>query len=46
MARATATGKAMLEKTVSRHGNSGHVYVPKSWIGKNVAIILEPKEDE
>ena len=46
MVKITVTGKAILEKEVRRHGNSGHVYVPKAWIGKKVAVILEPKEDE
>ncbi|MCG2719585.1 MAG: DUF2080 family transposase-associated protein [Nanoarchaeota archaeon] len=34
------TGFEMLEKQVSKSGNSGRVYVPVEWIGKQVKIIL------
>lgn len=34
------TGYEMLEKKVTKSGNSGRVYVPIDWIGKNVKIIL------
>lgn len=34
------TGYEMLEKRVSRSGDSGRVYVPVSWLGKRVKIIL------
>ena len=34
------TGYEMLEKRVSRSGDSGRVYVPANWIGKRVKIIL------
>lgn len=37
------TGFEMLEKTVNKSGNSGRVYVPIEWIGKNVKIILLEK---
>ena len=34
------TGYEMLEKEVTKSGNSGRVYVPIDWIGKKVKIIL------
>ena len=34
------TGYEMLEKQVNKSGNSGRVYVPIEWDGKNVKIIL------
>lgn len=34
------TGFEMLEKQVTKSGNSGRVYVPVEWIGKRVKIIL------
>jgi|TARA_Y100000310_G_scaffold310834_1_gene356480 putative transposon-encoded protein len=37
------TGYEMLEKRVNKSGNSGRVYVPIEWIGKNVKIILIQK---
>ena len=37
------TGYEMLEKQVNKSGNSGRVYVPVEWIGKNVKIILLEK---
>ena len=37
------TGYEMLEKKVSKSGNSGRVYVPVEWIGKRVKIILVEK---
>ena len=33
-------GYEMLEKKINKSGNSGRVYVPIEWIGKNVKIIL------
>jgi putative transposon-encoded protein len=32
-------GEEMLEKEVKQSGNSGRVYMPPEWIGKNVKII-------
>ncbi len=29
-----------LEKTVTKTSNSGHIIVPKEWIGKKVKILL------
>lgn len=37
------TAYEMLEKRVNKSGNSGRVYVPVEWIGKNVKIILIEK---
>lgn len=36
-------GFEMLEKVVNKSGNSGRVYVPIEWVGKNVKIILLEK---
>ncbi len=36
-------GYEMLEKKVNKSGNSGRVYVPVEWIGKNVKVILLEK---
>ena len=36
-----------IEKDVKNQGNSGAVYVPKSWSGKKVLVLLlEPLEEE
>lgn len=32
-------GEEMIEKTVRQSGNSGRVYLPPEWVGKNVKII-------
>lgn len=34
-------GKQMLMKKPSKHGTGAVIYVPKDWIGKPVAVILE-----
>lgn len=42
----TAKGLDIKMKTVKatgKQGSSGIVYLPKEWIGKEVAIILEPQ---
>ena len=41
MAKFEVKGKEMIKKTVTKVGNGAVVYVPKLWIGKTVAIILE-----
>lgn len=33
-----------IESTVTPSGNSGHVVVPKAWIGRDVIVILKEKE--
>jgi len=36
-----------VDREVGDGGNSGRVYVPKSWIGKKVTVLLlEPPEEE
>ncbi len=37
------TGFEMLEKSVTKSGNSGRVYIPIEWVGKRVKIILLEK---
>ena len=32
-------GEEMIEKEVKRSGNTGRVYLPPDWVGKNVKII-------
>jgi len=40
-------GYEVIEKIVKPSGDSGRIYVPKSWVGKRVKIILlEPPEDK
>lgn len=38
--RITVEGYEVVEKIVKSGGNSGRIYLPKSWIGKKVKIIL------
>ena len=33
-----------IESTVTPSGNSGHVVVPKAWIGKEAIVKLKEKE--
>ena len=33
-------GFEMIEKTAVKGGNSGRIYVPPSWIGKRVKVVL------
>jgi len=33
-------GYEMLEKVAVKGGNSGRIYVPPSWIGKKVRVVL------
>ena len=32
-------GQEIIEKSVKAAGNSGRVYLPPDWVGKNVKII-------
>lgn len=32
-------GKAIIEKKVKKSGNTGRVYLPPDWVGKNVKVI-------
>jgi len=34
-----------IESVVTPSGNSGHVVVPKAWIGKEAIVILKGKEN-
>lgn len=44
--RIELTGYDVVEKKATRQGNSGHVLIPPSWIGKRVkAILLESVDD-
>ena len=38
-------GYALSNKKVVKHGNGGHVYAPKAWIGKKVALVLLEEEN-
>ncbi|MCD6493205.1 MAG: DUF2080 family transposase-associated protein [Archaeoglobaceae archaeon] len=43
----TVEGYEAIEKIVKESGNTGRIYVPRSWIGKKVKVILlEPIEAE
>ena len=35
-----------IESTVTPSGNSGHVVVPKAWIGKEAIVKLKEKESK
>jgi putative transposon-encoded protein len=35
-----------IESTVTPSGNSGHVVVPKAWIGKEAIVTLKEKENK
>jgi putative transposon-encoded protein len=46
MAKYEYEGSAEERKTVGRQGKGcGIVYVPKTWIGKNVAVVLLAGKD-
>ena len=34
-----------IESTVTPSGNSGHVVVPKAWVGKEAIVKLKEKEN-
>ena len=36
----TIEGEELMKKKVADGGTSGRVYVPKKWIGQEVAIVL------
>ena len=36
----------VIEKKVKKAGSSGRVYVPKSWVGKKVKVLLLETLDE
>jgi putative transposon-encoded protein len=35
-----------IESVVTPSGNSGHVVVPKAWIGKDAIVIVKEKENK
>jgi putative transposon-encoded protein len=35
-----------IESVVTPSGNSGHVVVPKAWIGKEAVVTLKEKENK
>lgn len=37
----SVSGFEMIHKSVGDGGDSGRIYVPKSWVGKDVTIILK-----
>ena len=39
----TLVGYEMLEKKVTKSGNSGRIYVPIQWVGKRSKVILLEK---
>jgi putative transposon-encoded protein len=45
--KVTITCYDSIDRDVGNSGNSGRVYVPKSWIGKKVTVLLmEPIKEE
>jgi putative transposon-encoded protein len=44
MVRRMKTNIRQIESTVTPSGNSGHVVVPKAWIGKEAMVTLKEKE--
>jgi putative transposon-encoded protein len=44
MVRRMKTNITQIESTVTPSGNSGHVVVPKAWIGKEAMVTLKEKE--
>jgi putative transposon-encoded protein len=38
--KVTLEGYEVLEKVVKEGGNSGRIYLPKSWVGKRVKVVL------
>ena len=45
MVRRMKTNITQIESTVTPSGNSGHVVVPKAWIGKDAIVTLKEKEN-
>ena len=42
----TFEGYAFIEKEVKNSGDSGRVFVPKTWAGKKVIVILTESLDK
>jgi putative transposon-encoded protein len=45
-AKIETEGYQAIEKVVKNGGNSGRVFVPKSWTGKRVLVILRDPLDQ
>lgn len=43
MVRRMKTNITQIESTVTPSGNSGHVVVPKAWVGKEAIVTLKDK---
>lgn len=41
----TVKGNELIEKVVKPSGNSGRVYLPKSWIGEIVVIVRTGRKE-
>lgn len=39
LARFTISGSEVVQKRVTKSGQSGRIYLPLDWVGKNVAVI-------
>lgn len=39
LARFTISGSEVVQKRVSKSGQSGRIYLPLDWVGKNVAVV-------
>ena len=46
MVRHMKATKTEIESVVIPSGNSGHVVVPKAWIGKEAIVVLKEKENK
>jgi putative transposon-encoded protein len=46
MVRRMKTVFTQIESVVTPSGNSGHVVVPKAWIGKDAIVTLKEKENK
>jgi len=42
----TVEGYEVIEKVVKDAGNSGRIYLPKSWVNKKVKVVLLEPIDE
>ena len=39
LARFTISGSEVVQKRVTKSGQSGRIYLPLDWVGKNVAVV-------
>jgi hypothetical protein len=39
LARFTISGSEVVQKRVAKSGQSGRIYLPLDWVGKNVAVV-------